>query len=76
MAAPSIVKLVEPRTNTNRVGLAVLDGDGDIQDLDTHGGKPIQDGSSLRVCTAGWAAIKAVYERINAIWSKIGPDLV
>ena len=71
MAAPTTVKLIEPRTGVNKVGLAVVDGDGDIQDLDTHGGKPIQDGSTLRVCTAGWAAVKSVYERIAAVWSKL-----
>jgi len=68
---PTTVKLIEPRTGINRVGLAVVEGDGNIQDLDNWGGKPIQDGSSLRVCTEGWATVKTVYERIAAVWSKL-----
>lgn len=71
MAAPTTVKLIEPRREYNRVGLAIATGDGAVQDLDLYESKAIQDGSTLRVCSADWTTVNTVYERINGVWSLI-----
>jgi len=72
---PSEVRLVTQRTGTNCVGLAVQENDGNIQDLTTFDNMPIESGSTLRVCSAGWVAIKALYERIGSVWSVIASNM-